>query len=432
MPDPLTALWLPTAVIVAGSTGQPRPARLGVAAVGGAAAGIGLWAGGWSAAVGAAAGVAAGAGAALISMTTLGRRGWPVRLDTFPGLLLAATGAACAAAVLVLLPVRTTEPLSIALWFLIVGSLAAVLPWLLSAATLVQQRSPSGVATAAGMVIGAMVLLGLIAVTGPRAAPSLAFATLAVTALREAAAVRAVAAAAALLGLYPLTAIHSGATPDPFLLLFAAVAITLGNGSRTAASRLRRVAHDAAKEASTDPLTGLLNRRGLDRALTPLIASSEARGVPLFMMVIDLDGLKPLNDRSGHAAGDAALKQLADSIRACVRHGDAVARVGGDEFALALSGSSAERMRAIDASIRAHFTPSSAATYSAGAVQYRSGDTAHELMAQADAAMYVAKRAGGARTVWADADTARNPVEKMAAAAYQDEGRTRAASSGVT
>ncbi|MFZ5992795.1 MAG: diguanylate cyclase [Deinococcota bacterium] len=85
-------------------------------------------------------------------------------------------------------------------------------------------------------------------------------------------------------------------------------------------------------QALTDPLTGLGNRRALEDAFPKLQAQAKRLGLPLTMLYWDMDGLKRLNDTQGHAAGDQALKRLADSLQAFSRQGDAAFRVGGDEF----------------------------------------------------------------------------------------------------
>jgi diguanylate cyclase (GGDEF)-like protein len=85
-----------------------------------------------------------------------------------------------------------------------------------------------------------------------------------------------------------------------------------------------------------DPLTGLYDRRSFDRLLEMSVARSIRYRWPFTLVLLDLDGFKDLNDREGHAAGDAALRSLGERFRRVLRFGDNAARIGGDEFALIL------------------------------------------------------------------------------------------------
>ncbi|MBL4800821.1 MAG: GGDEF domain-containing protein [Emcibacter sp.] len=87
---------------------------------------------------------------------------------------------------------------------------------------------------------------------------------------------------------------------------------------------------------STDSLTGLLNRRGIMQELAHAVATAERHGEPAIFVYIDLDGFKKVNDRFGHAAGDAKLKFVATHLLSAIRQTDYAARLGGDEFALLL------------------------------------------------------------------------------------------------
>ena len=98
------------------------------------------------------------------------------------------------------------------------------------------------------------------------------------------------------------------------------------------AVRLDLARHDSLH----DGLTGLLNRRAFDDMLSASCARSERYGWAFTLVLLDLDGFKGVNDRHGHAAGDAALVTVASELRNRLRAGDAAARVGGDEFALLL------------------------------------------------------------------------------------------------
>lgn len=159
------------------------------------------------------------------------------------------------------------------------------------------------------------------------------------------------------------------------------------------------------REAEQDALTGLLNRRGGDRRLTAALQRMVRSG-PVAVIICDADGLKQVNDRYGHAAGDAALVDLAHRLRSAVRSGDDVARMGGDEFivvarvaGLEEARAIAERcVRAVDAAGDEH-PGRSRLTISAGVALACPGEPADPagLLAEADRALYEAKRRGGDR-----------------------------------
>lgn len=99
------------------------------------------------------------------------------------------------------------------------------------------------------------------------------------------------------------------------------------------ALRLDVARHDALH----DGLTGLLNRRAFDEVLATSCAQAQRYGWPFALVLLDLDGFKKVNDRLGHAAGDATLRSVGTELRHRLRVGDAAARIGGDEFALVLT-----------------------------------------------------------------------------------------------
>tara|TARA_B100002019_G_scaffold119235_1_gene102352 strand:- start:1183 stop:1653 length:471 start_codon:yes stop_codon:yes gene_type:complete len=102
------------------------------------------------------------------------------------------------------------------------------------------------------------------------------------------------------------------------------------------------------EENRTDSLTGILNRRGFEEALIQLNATAQRYQRPLSLILIDMCGLKSLNQQQGHVAGDQALKTLVQNIQLNKRNADIIARVGGDEFALLLPETSAQQaLRAI-------------------------------------------------------------------------------------
>ncbi|MEY3293188.1 MAG: hypothetical protein RJB12_959 [Pseudomonadota bacterium] len=109
------------------------------------------------------------------------------------------------------------------------------------------------------------------------------------------------------------------------------------------ALRLRAEAAEAA--ADHDVLTPALNRRGFVSALRSAMAFCQRHQVPAVLLYLDLDGFKTVNDTLGHAAGDAALVQVAELLRANLRESDAVGRLGGDEFGLLMLNAGVEEGR---------------------------------------------------------------------------------------
>ena len=91
---------------------------------------------------------------------------------------------------------------------------------------------------------------------------------------------------------------------------------------------------EAFRRASTDPLTGLYNRQYMVDAIEKDIRRARRYGTPLSCLMLDLDGFREINDKHGHLAGDAVLRQVADTITASAREIDITARYGGDEFCI--------------------------------------------------------------------------------------------------
>jgi diguanylate cyclase (GGDEF)-like protein len=201
-------------------------------------------------------------------------------------------------------------------------------------------------------------------------------------------------------------------TPDPRFTPFSWLVAVLACGMCTVAIRLvaehgDSTIHQLADDARRDPLTGLLNRREFDEQVARLWAIGDEFAVVFF----DLDHFKIVNDTFGHAAGDAVLREFARALHMYLRDDDVVARTGGEEFGVLVTGRATggvlerasavvetfgrARMRTDDLVIRC--------TVSAGiAVRSPRHTSAGQLCRDADRALYLAKDAGRNQVVLAD------------------------------
>lgn len=171
--------------------------------------------------------------------------------------------------------------------------------------------------------------------------------------------------------------------------------------ARLEAQRERTRAAEFEAHALLDQLTGLANRRHLDRQLPLLLAAAEQRGHPLTLALVDVDLFKSINDRFGHTVGDRVLTTLAQMLRENTRGSDLVARIGGEEFLLVLPDAPpadalevCERLRA---RVAAHdwsvLAPGLTVTLSLG-LAHAPTYAPQPLFERADAAMYRAKHRG--------------------------------------
>jgi diguanylate cyclase (GGDEF)-like protein len=162
---------------------------------------------------------------------------------------------------------------------------------------------------------------------------------------------------------------------------------------------------DLEARVDIDPLTDVLNRRGFERELKRSLAYAKRYGTSAALIYVDLDGFKPVNDRHGHAAGDAVLRAVAAALTRNVRASDVVARVGGDEFAVLLWNvrDSAASVKAAALEDAVYATPvqwgssNLVVGASAGVALLGALDTPAEVLERADAAMYARKGERNAR-----------------------------------
>ena len=151
-------------------------------------------------------------------------------------------------------------------------------------------------------------------------------------------------------------------------------------------------------ESESDALTGLSNRRGLERHAVRLIAAAQRRGMPLAMVLFDIDHFKRVNDTYGHRIGDVVIQAFADLLKTTAPPSSAAARLGGEEFVLFLDRTSlqdawhvAQAIRSALRDVGAHLPQ---VTVSGGIAELQPGDTLYTLLDRADHWVYAAKRAG--------------------------------------
>lgn len=182
----------------------------------------------------------------------------------------------------------------------------------------------------------------------------------------------------------------------------------LGNARREVEQAEQRIAEleQELREVSglirSDPLTGALNRRGLDELLERERARAARHGHPLALALLDLDDFHQTNTLHGHAGGDAVLRHLVEVCQLHLRSSDAIARLGGDEFVLLLpetpAADSMSTLLRLQRSLAQRPLPLDGQRvpvhFSAGLAQWQPGEAADALLRRADAALYAAKRVG--------------------------------------
>ncbi len=177
---------------------------------------------------------------------------------------------------------------------------------------------------------------------------------------------------------------------QPLLVLLSNLLSSVLEADQAATAALRHV-EESRKDADTDALTGLLNRRGWDR----YIAREEERfrrfGDQASVVVLDLDRLKTINDTQGHDAGDRYIRQSARVLSTAVRGGDIVARLGGDEFGMVISGLGADLVSQLVARMEASLERAGiAGSFGHAPITVVAGFP--DAWKAADSAMYAVKR----------------------------------------
>ncbi|MCU1604443.1 MAG: putative diguanylate cyclase [Modestobacter sp.] len=186
-------------------------------------------------------------------------------------------------------------------------------------------------------------------------------------------------AAAVLVSLGALVAEPAGFLLPWVIAVVTAGALTEAQGRLTA--RLREA-------ASTDPLTGLANRRAWTAEADRSLARARRAGVPVTIAILDLDDFKAVNDRDGHGAGDALLRQLTAEWSQRLRASDLLGRHGGDEFVLCLPDTDLDGAQ----EVLDRLAEGAPASWSVGAAMAAEGDTLSALLQRADTELYLDKR----------------------------------------
>jgi diguanylate cyclase len=181
-------------------------------------------------------------------------------------------------------------------------------------------------------------------------------------------------------------------------------------------AQLRANLETVRREAQTDALTGIANRKELDRTLRQAIEEAHRTSQPLSLLMLDIDHFKQFNDNHGHQIGDQVLKLVARTLRESTKGRDLPARYGGEEFAIVLPMTAAENAMVVAEHVRKAVASKKiyrrsteqnlgSITMSIGAATLREGEAMSELVHRADKALYRAKKNGRNRSV-SDSDLA--------------------------
>lgn len=194
-----------------------------------------------------------------------------------------------------------------------------------------------------------------------------------------------------------LQAVHAKAQAESRAQIAELAAQDARSAAEQQSSQLQHMEH----LAHTDALTGLPNRRAFSARWEDALARSGRRGHTIGLMLIDADNFKTVNDSMGHLMGDAVLRAIGSALQVVAHSADVVARLGGDEFALAVTHADGRRLLAVAAEIRKLFAAAAAqlgvsTTLSIG-IATSEECARHQLLAEADKALYRSKAAGGDR-----------------------------------
>jgi diguanylate cyclase (GGDEF)-like protein len=201
----------------------------------------------------------------------------------------------------------------------------------------------------------------------------------------------------------------TGASPDQYLTTeYALFSQSMGTIFAIAVALMllvilvRDVLSDANRRSETDTLSGLLNRGGFEAHAAVALHEADRLGVPVSLVISDLDHFKSVNDNFGHSAGDAVIVTFARFLRSALAEHHVAGRIGGEEFAILLPGTNlvaarlfAEGARNAFASLSVDGMPATKRfTASFGVAERAAGESITDLMARADKALYLAKNSG--------------------------------------
>lgn len=174
--------------------------------------------------------------------------------------------------------------------------------------------------------------------------------------------------------------------------------------------KLRRDLESARREAETDPLTGLANRKRFSRVLGKAMKNASASRSDLCLMMLDIDHFKEVNDKYGHSFGDLVLQSVGDTLLKCVKGRDTACRFGGEEFAIILPDTPLKGAQKLAENIRKTIEQGKiqrtesqeiigAITISIGVTIYHPSESAHAFIDRSDAALYRSKEKGRNRVI---------------------------------